>query len=84
MMPLTMAKAGETVTIKKITGRAWFCGGQRSDRGQRDRRQPDRTGQGKPPGTRQDDGKSHYDRLNSAARCLGPAPTLEWSLNKDK
>ena len=30
-----------------------------------------RTGQGKPPGTRQDDGESHCDRLNSAARCFG-------------
>ena len=74
MMPLTMAKAGETVTIKADDRPGYVF----------DRRQPDRTGQGKPPGTRQDDGESHYDRLNSAVRCLGPAPTLEWSLNKDK
>ena len=26
----------------------------------------------------------NYDRLNSAARCFGTSPTLEWSLNKDK
>ena len=66
MMPLTMAKAGETVTIKKITGKDEV----RLHLAEL--------------GTRQDDGKSHYDRLNSAVRCLGPAPTLEWSLNKDK
>ncbi len=86
MMPLTMAKAGETVTIKKITGKDEI------------RQHLAELGfvvdsevtvvneiagnlivqaQGKPPGTRQDDGKSHYDRLNSAARCLGAAPKLE-------
>ena len=68
MMPLTMAKAGETVTIKKITGkdevRLHLAElGFVVDRGQRDRRQPDHPGQGEPHRAGQDHGKPHYDRL---------------------
>ena len=79
MMPLTMAKAGETVTIKKITGKdevrqhlaeLGFVVDSRSDRGERDRRQPDPAGQGEPDRTGQDHGEPHYDWLNSGYNAV--------------
>ena len=89
MMPLTMAKAGETVTIKKITGKDEVrlhlaelgfvvdsevtvvneIAGNLIVQVKESRLALDRT---------------MANRLNSAVRCLGPAPTLEWSLYKDK
>ena len=60
MMPLTMTKAGETVTIRRISGKdevrlhlaeLGFVVGSEGDRGQRDRGQPDRAGQAEPSGT---------------------------------
>ena len=72
MMPLTMAKAGETVTIKKITGKdevrlhlaeLGFVVDSEVTVVNGDRRQPDHPGQGEPYRAGQDHGKPHYDRL---------------------
>ena len=48
MMPLTMARPGETVTIRKITGRDEV-------------RQSDPAGEGQPGGLGQDHGESDHD-----------------------
>ena len=68
MMPLTMAKAGETVTIKKITGkdevRLHLAElGFVVDSEVTVVNEPDHPGQGEPHRAGQDHGKPHYDRL---------------------
>lgn len=70
MMPLTMAKTGEPVTIRKITGKdevrlhlaeLGFVVDSEVSPGDGDRRQCDRAGQGQPGCTEPDHGQSHYD-----------------------
>ena len=73
MMPLTMAKAGETVTIKKITGKdeirlhlaelGFVVDSEVTV--------VDHSGQGEPHRAGQDHGKPYHDWLNSAQALFG-------------
>ena len=63
MMPLTMAKPGETVTIRRITGRD---GGLRRDGGGRSRRKPDPASAEQPGGTGPDHGRPNFILRRSA------------------
>ena len=78
MMPLTMAKAGDTVTIQKITGKdevrlhlaelGFVVGSQVTVVNEI---AGNLIVQGEPSGPRQDDGKPHYGWLSSGKTLFG-------------